>query len=268
MNPRRNKCFTLAGTESPSCMYGGSRLKAILIGDSHADAVTTALAQAVPNAGDGVMNWAYARCLTALGVKNLSPMYQAVEKCGEFLDWTVNKLDSVPENIPLVIVNRTSVYVFGYNEPWEKYTNKPVVYFTQPYQAPNTDFQREFSRRLIDTACLLAEKHPVYMMRPIPEMGVNVPKAMSRSAAIGIPTEVSISLEEYHKRHALVWAAQDEARDRCGVKVLNPLPYLCQDGRCYGSKDGRPLYIDGDHLSEFGNKLLVPMFTQVFKELP
>lgn len=45
---------------------------------------------------------------------------------------------------------------------------------------------------------------------------------------------------------------------------MHPLPYLCHDGRCWGSKDGRPLYYDDDHLSEYGNKLLVPMFKQVW----
>ncbi|WP_283669432.1 SGNH hydrolase domain-containing protein [Escherichia coli] len=46
--------------------------------------------------------------------------------------------------------------------------------------------------------------------------------------------------------------------------MLDPLPYLCHDGRCWGSKDGRPIYFDDDHLSEYGNKLLVPMFKEIF----
>ena len=265
VKPRRNECFTKEGTKSPSCMYGGSRLRAILIGDSHADAVTTALASAVPNASDGIMDWSYVSCLTALGVKNLSPLFKADEKCGEFLEWAVKKLDSIPAEIPLVIVNRTSVYIFGHNEVWENDANKPAVFFSKPYPTASAEFQRECAQRLIDTACLLSRSHPVYMVRPIPEMGIDVPKAMSRTVIIGSPNEVSISLEEYHKRNSLVWAAQDVAHDQCGVKVLDPLPYLCRDGRCYGSKEGRPLYVDDDHLSESGNRLLVPMFAEVFK---
>jgi peptidoglycan/LPS O-acetylase OafA/YrhL len=236
--PRQSECFTKGGTKSPSCMYGGSRLKAVLIGDSHADAVTTALAAAVPTADDGIMDWTYVSCLTALGVKNLSPLFKAEEKCGEFLDWAVKKLVSIPDDIPLVIVNRTSVYVFGHNELWEKDANKPAVFFSKPYPTASAEFQREFAQQVTDTACLLAKNHPVYMVRPIPEMGIDVPKAMSRTVNFGKPNEVSISIDEYHKRHALVWGAQDAAHVRCGVKVLNPLPYLCNGGRCYGSKDG------------------------------
>ncbi|WP_454776538.1 SGNH hydrolase domain-containing protein [Janthinobacterium tructae] len=58
------------------------------------------------------------------------------------------------------------------------------------------------------------------------------------------------------------------ATQHCGVKILDPLPYLCHDGRCYASKDGRPLYFDDDHLSEYGNKLLIPLFQQVFNKNP
>jgi hypothetical protein len=76
----------------------------------------------------------------------------------------------------------------------------------------------------------------------------------------GITRDISVSLNAYHARNDFSWAGQDAARAQCGVQILDPLPYLCWDGVCHGSKDGRPLYSDDNHLSEFGNKLLVPMF--------
>ena len=72
-------------------------------------------------------------------------------------------------------------------------------------------------------------------------------------------------MEEYRKRHAFVWSVQDEAAARCGVKILDPLPYLCRDGRCWGDVDGRPIYYDDDHLSERGGAQLIPIFRSVFK---
>ena len=62
-----------------------------------------------------------------------------------------------------------------------------------------------------------------------------------------------------------MWAAQDAARYQCGIKILDRLPYLCHDGRCYGNRDEHPLYHDNNHLSECGNKLLAPMFAEVFR---
>jgi len=52
---------------------------------------------------------------------------------------------------------------------------------------------------------------------------------------------------------------------QCGVKILDPLPYLCHSGRCWGNQGGQPLYSDDNHLSEFGSQLLIPMFRQAFK---
>ena len=60
--------------------------------------------------------------------------------------------------------------------------------------------------------------------------------------------------------------AQDAAEKQCGVKILDPLPYLCDANYCYGSKNGRPLYHDDDHLSEYGNKFLIPMFERIFMD--
>ena len=165
-------------------------------------------------------------------------------------------------------MNRTTHYAFGFNEYWEQdsNTNTPLVYFTQVYTQATPAFLSEFAARLIYSACQLAKTRSVYLVRPIPEMGIDVPKVMSRAMFLGQHKEISISLADYHKRHAFVWAAQDAAHDRCGVQILDPLPYLCWDGRCHGAKDGRSLYYDDDHLSEFGNKLLMPMFAPVFKK--
>ena len=86
--------------------------------------------------------------------------------------------------------------------------------------------------------------------------------------AWGDGQRVGVSVADYQRRNAPFWRAQDAAKERCGAKILDPLPYLCPDGHCYGDKDGRPLFYDDNHLSEYGNKLLVPLFAQVFSSDP
>jgi peptidoglycan/LPS O-acetylase OafA/YrhL len=265
-NPRFSECFMLTGVASPSCMYGGDKLRAVLMGDSHADAVTTALAAAVPDASGGIMGWTYTGCPILLGVKNISS--QIGPECGKFVDWAEKKLAGMPKDVPLVIVNRSSIYPLGFNEAWEAETNRPLVYFSKLHRTSDPEFLKEFTEKLVETSCTFAKERPVYLIRPIPEMAIDVPKAMARAMVLGKNADISISLEEYHRRHHFIWKAQDEAHARCGVKILDPLPYLCHDGRCYASKDGRPLYFDDDHLSEYGNKLLIPMFQQVFNKNP
>ena len=245
-NPRTEECQRKSVGDSPSCMYGGSRLRAILIGDSHADAVVTSVAVAAvaANPDDGVMQWHHAGCPTLFGaLLNLHRAGPEVFKCAKYMDGVRQKLLGIPTSIPVIIVNRTTYYAVGFNEPWEKYanTNTPVVYFSKPYAAANTAFREEFAEHLVSTACQLAKVRAVFMVRPFPEMGVDVPRAIQAGIFAG-QKEVSISLAQYHQRHAFVWAAQDIARQRCGVRILDPLPYLCADGRCRGGdRAGQPI---------------------------
>ena len=261
-NLRQSECTLVKGTESPNCIFGGNKVKAILLGDSHADATITALAAAIPGNDGGILNWTYMGCPALFGIKRLSN--QIGVQCDKFLERSRQKLNDFPKNVPLVIINRTSLYALGFNELWESEINRPLIYFTKPHNSPDAEFMKEFSKNLVDSACILAKNRTVYLVRPFPEMGMDIPKSMSRAMILGKKPDPSISLESYHERHRLIWAAQDAAQAQCGIEILDPLPYLCHDGRCYGSKNGRPLYFDDDHLSEYGNKLLIPMFSEVF----
>ena len=268
INPRRHECHAdKGGGSSPSCMHGGRNLSAIMIGDSHADAVTTAMAAAVPGPSDGIMQWTYGGCPALPGV-SAAPAFREAHAtkgyaCAQFMDWVLGQLDALPRHVPVVVVHRLTFYAFGENDMSKPAV--PMVFFSRPHALANSEFLQEFAGKITDTACQMAKSRTVYLVRPIPEMRVDVPKSMARSMLLGQARDISIPLADYHHRHTLVWAAQDAARDLCGVKILDPLPYLCPDGRCQGARNGRPLYHDDDHLSDHGNKLLVPMFAPVFQ---
>lgn len=266
-NPRRDDCHIKRGVQSPSCVYGGSDLAAIVVGDSHAASVVRAVEAALPSPRLSVMEWTYSSCPTLLGAKRHPDSHSADSQCGQFNEWVRTKLEAAPQHIPVIIVNRTSSYALGPNEARRADERRPEVYFSRPYDVPSPEFLEEYAAHLIDSACEFAKSRDVYLVRPIPEMRIDVPRAMSRAAIFGQELRISVSLDEYQARHDLAWAAQDEASRKCGVKILNPLPYLCQGERCWGDLEGRPLYTDDDHLSEFGNRLLVPMFKQVFERL-
>ncbi|UHQ21318.1 acyltransferase [Lysobacter sp. 5GHs7-4] len=46
-----------------------------------------------------------------------------------------------------------------------------------------------------------------------------------------------------------------------GASLWDPFPVLCPGPTCAALRDGRPLYFDGDHLSGYGNRLLLPSFS-------
>ncbi len=263
VNPRQDACFTLSGIASTSCVFGGETIKAIVIGDSHADAMITSVQQALKHPNEGVLDWSYVSCPT-IDDLHRNPDNKDAD-CYGFNKWAAQEIVKYDRHIPLIIINRTSAYAFGEHNIKDK-MHIPLAYFDQPQRTITPDFIKHYSAQLVKTACTYAQARTVYITRPVPEMMYNVPKTLSRAMMFGQPVpQIFISLEAYHQRNAAVWAAQDQAARQCGVKILDPLPYLCHDGRCSGSKAGLPIYRDDDHLSEYGNKLLVPMFRTVFQ---
>lgn len=265
-NPRRIGCHVFSGVAWPSCEYGKGAGRIIALGDSHVSTITTALAQSLSSDNTAVIEWSYPACPFVPGLKKIGLATGASmqnDHCQEFLAWEAGQLETLPSTVPIVLIGRYAAAAFGKNEDGLD-RPKPQVFFSTVAPITTPVFLQEFGQAVTASACQLAKRRTVYMMRPIPEMDVDVPKVMSRRLIFGKASEVSVSMASYRQRNDWLWAAQDAARDQCGIKILDPLPYLCHDGKCYGSRDGRPLYSDNNHLSEFGNKLLVPMFSQAF----
>jgi len=86
-----------------------------------------------------------------------------------------------------------------------------------------------------------------------------------RDLMTGNATErVSISLADYHDRQKLAYQIQDTMAEQCGIKIIDPIPYLCDDKACYGDHDGIILYSDDDHLNEEGGQHIMPAFKQIW----
>ena len=260
-DPRASECAPNQEQVSPSCIYGSGALGAIMIGDSHAMATITALQKAGQLFDKSSLFLGKSGCRPVRNLKNIENS-QCYDFNNKLLDFELPKLANT--GVPIVNVTRITGQFMGPNEDPD---SKPTGYFNKvPKNHADQIFMMEFRDSFIETTCKMAERNPVYITRPIPEVVQHVPNTLAKNMMFGRKTEdVKITLDEYYERHAFTWAMQDEAAEKCGVKILNPLPYLCDDTYCYGSKNGRPLYYDDDHLSEYGNKFLVPMFEEVFK---
>lgn len=261
VNPRREECHASRGMTSPSCVWGGDQWRLIALGDSHTSAIVTAVA-AAGGSRAGVVQWSYSGCSYVHGLQ-FAPEVLAKQKadyrCQDFVKWAAKRLEELPQHIPVVITNRYAAQALGANEEGSP-SRKPEVYFSRIHDMRGQSLIAEFQEAIVKTACHAAAYRKVYLVRPIPEMGFDVPKVLSRRIALGYREELSISREDYMSRNQWVWAAQDEAAKKCGVEILDPTESLCDSKRCYGSRHLQPLYSDDDHLSESGNKMLVQMF--------
>lgn len=269
INPRRGECHPNKGPVSPSCHHGRGERKIVLIGDSHANSMVTALSAAGLERGFSVIEWTYSACNFVPGIKKTKEELEKFHKdyqCSEFIYWVQSQLKELPKDVPIVIANRYAAEAFGANEA-KKYREKPGVYFSKQHNTADTEFIQEFSNHISNSACQIAKDRKVFMVRPLPEMGFDVPRKLSRQMIFGISQDLYIPLDDYKKRNDWAWAAQNKAREQCGIKIIDPTSILCQKERCYGSMRGRPLYHDDDHLSGFGNQLVTPVFLDIFSSI-
>ena len=264
-HPDRARCHGRTGNTSPGCIFGAAQRDAIVIGDSHVAGVVSAIAAAGHAAGKGVQQWSYDGCIYVPAMRQVAPdRFSKGANCHGFNAWVTGQLQEVPREVPVILVGRYARYAMGPNESGAV-TGTPEVYFDNAVATQATPaFLQRFREEIVNSACALARQRPVYMMRPVPEMPVHVPQYISRRMAWGMDPGLSVSMAEYQARNRWVWEAQDEAKRRCGIRILNPLPALCAGGRCTASLNDRPLFYDHGHMSEYGNKLLVPMFMEVF----
>ncbi|MBE0493471.1 MAG: acyltransferase [Thiomicrospira sp.] len=266
-NPMQTECYSVSSkTNEPiDCQSSSIVVGAYLVGDSHADSAFSGVAEAAKRLQYSVMYWAKAACPTLKNAKFNS--FETNQGCYEFNEQVFSKLEIRNDFKPVILFSRLTRAVLNGNEEPVELQGRTRIFFDKEIKfGDDSLFQEQFRNSMVKTACMLSGQRSVYLVRPVPEMGIHVPKTLARNLMFGIKDDIKITLEEYHERHKLVWEAQDQAAEQCGVKILDPLPYLCDEKYCYGSRNGRPLYYDDDHLSEYGNKYLVPMFEQVFRD--
>lgn len=256
---RRKSCLGGSDVKEPYCIFGGSDIKAIVIGDSHAMSVVTAVESALEGGSSGVLIMAHSSCPTIRGISKLKEGHG----CSYFNGWALDKLETFGDAIPVIVINRSSTYIYGPDARSFSFSPAIRILNSKSY-IDEAVFLEELKGRMIQTYCDIARRRPVYLVRPIPEMPSSAPDFMSRQIIVGKESRLSISHEEYLKRHDFIIGVQNSAVEACGVKVLDPTDFLCRDGECFADNKGHPIYYDDNHLSESGNKLLVSMFRKVF----
>lgn len=264
-NPRNGECLA----KGVPCVYGGQDIRLMIVGDSHAAALVTTAQHALPTTDEGVYFQAAPACLPIPGLKiREHDGNDPDDPCNRMNEQLAKTLNTEMSQVPLIEINRTSMYPLGYNGDDQTQKRRPQAYVTNPVDRPTPDSLNEFARLYVDSACAIAKKRPVYLMRPIPEMKIEMPDAVGKEMLLGKPHDFTLSLEDYKARNAFIWSIQDQAHEQCGVQILDPLPYLCDEKVCYGSKGGEPLYLDDNHLNALGSSLLAPMFAKLFLSMP
>jgi hypothetical protein len=102
---------------------------------------------------------------------------------------------------------------------------------------------------------------------PFPEMGENVTSALAKSRLLTHhDAQISVPRAAYDRRTAEVLAAFRTAEKQCDVHIIHVEDVLCDKTACAGVKDGLPLYLDDNHISQYGNDLIKPLIVRALQQ--
>lgn len=263
-NEANNKNPYNCMTENKFPCYIGEKdnIKAIIVGDSHADALTTSLASMYDLRKEGIIALTRSSCPFILDIKILKQENECLAenlKRRDFLN--KNYLD-----VPIFWVARTGAYLYGQTDPSrinDIQDTLPSMYFTKKFSSVEPALLSELEENLEITVKDTIIHRPMYLVLPTSEMRFNVPKVISKELLLNKKVTVpSISEEQYLKRNKPIIEIFNRVAANNKIKVLDPTKYMCSSKECKGLHEGRPIYYDGDHMSEYGNKLLTPMFKE------
>lgn len=266
-NPREAVCGKVVDGVSPQCTYGDGPIKAIVIGDSHAQAQIETIGELASKYGGSVLDFGLSGCTTINGLYLIDSNGKNRDyNCGKLVKNSLKIAASQYPGIPVIIINRTSQNLYGKNEDINGSSSHPNRFVDKVYEVRSNEYRDNLTSHMFDTICEFSKSNPVYLVRPIPELIQNVPQIMFRNTVTnGKMVSVKLPLKEYIKRQTTAYRMQDKAATKCGAHILDPIPILCDNEYCYGDKNGRPLYFDDDHLSKYGSEVISPIYKEVFK---
>src|SRR5437588_544327 len=99
------------------------------------------------------------------------------------------------------------------------------------------------------------------------EAGYKVPEALARAAARGSSIDISPSWASVARRQALARSVLNTSAAKYNATIIDPLPALCDDNRCYVERNGIILYHDTNHLSGTGAESISYIYDGFFKGL-
>lgn len=243
LDPSLGGCFAQGGAVLPPCTFGkGPHMDIEVMGDSHAAVIAA-------NPSATVRIRAYASCPTIADAVPNDP----TSRCASFNRQFIASLaGQARTDTPLVIDNY-----------WVGHLKDPAVHFDDAGVAGTSgaDFATRFEAHLTKTVCALTDRQPVYLVLPAPVFAAPVPATMARALVEDdrAPDVVQGRAEAERTIAAAAGVVGRVAR-HCGARLIDPMPHYCTATTCFGSLHQRPLYTDRHHLSQFGNRLLVPAF--------
>ena len=181
----------------------------ILYGDSHAQSTAAAVQMENPQAA---LSWSRGGCPT---LAHFAMHDKTVEsQCRGFNREKLQQLKTEYSGIPVVLFSRAALYAgLGVGK------NSYRISFPER----QASFADAYTEEYVSTVCSIAENHPVYIVKPIPEMPFSVYKGLNLNQRLfRQTTDISLPLQTYEKRNRIAIATIEAAASRCNATVIDP----------------------------------------------
>jgi hypothetical protein len=234
----------------------------VVWGDSHAEKSMLAIHGAAKHNGLGVALYFRNGCRPLQGL--MTQKWEGILKdCRKFNRKVLDRI-TANEQVDTVLLVANWSYDLGGGKVGDE---EIQTYFGDAPLASTDARHKEYVEHVVADLCALKQsKKRVAVTAPLPYFGIDVAKSMARTYLFNGSARVpTIARREHDSRNQLLLMGLSEARVRCGVEILDPLGFFCDDANCYGARNGIPVFGDDNHLSKQGNALIQPLFDSYFR---
>jgi len=268
-DPLGDACFKVdvqAVQQDHLCRIGRGAAPASFIvwGDSHARALIGAMDRAARLSGRGGVMAPHAGCAPLLDIRRSDLPLRS--PCNETAAAVVDYARTHPGIKDVVLISRWALLAEGtYYAPE---SGELVLLSDEKTRVRSRiENRRVFEDALSETVDrLVAAGKRVWIVGPVPEVGINVPRALANGKRFGFDDDIAPTRAEFEARQRVTFDILDRVAAQHGATVVPVHQVLCSEYICrVTSRNGRPLYYDDDHLSFAGGRVIVPALQRIFQ---
>jgi peptidoglycan/LPS O-acetylase OafA/YrhL len=260
--PDRYQCFMSDPIDiirRPPCRLGtddGSPPQFALWGDSHAESLRVAVGGAAERARRAGLYIGSSGCIPQLSIER-----KDIPQCRQLNDAIFRYLVSIPSIEAVILSGRWGLWAEGSRYKRESGTRVRLA-TASGVLLDNREALAAGLERVV--AELIAAGKKVWLIGPIPEIGYNVPRSLHNDLLGIAGIDIRPTLEEFNDREGFVVALFAKIARKYSVGVIWPHEVLCDTGRCQIQRDGRPLYVDEQHLTRSAARSISTIFDPIF----
>lgn len=262
MDADRNLCLEIDEdtdiSQRPLCKFGvpDAVPQFVLWGDSHAESLRAAFDLAAKKAQRAGIFFGNAGCIPELGI------YRGHSGCLRVNDAIAQYIVSQPSIRTVILAGRWGLWAEG--TPY-KHEGGTMVSLTDGSGASignHVGFAAGLERLV---AKLTSTGKRIWLVGPIPEIGYDVPRTLFFDS-LGVKRDFHLrpTLTEFKDRQAFVFAVFSAIVEKHNASIVWPHEWLCDSQFCQVQKDGRPLYIDDQHLTRSAALSMSAIFDPIF----